>query len=137
MVKLKKNKWDSLFSKIIRTRDNWRCSRPRCRTQYLPPTNALHNSHYFGRSKYSTRFDEENCDALCHGCHSYWGSTDPEGYRNFKINQLVEDGFNALMIRSNMRASKSDYYNEIYYLALQVRYKEINEKYQQTTLLSY
>lgn len=129
---MKNDKYDRVFSNIIRTRDNWRCQR--CHMQYTPPTKALHNSHYFGRTRLSTRFDEQNCDALCHGCHRHWEVTDRESYRAFKIKQLGENGFNALHVRSWETCRKSGIYNKVYYLALKIRYKEVNEKYQQTTL---
>jgi hypothetical protein len=120
---LKTNKWDKIFSQIVRERDKWSCAR--CGKSYSPPTSGLHNSHYFGRAKYSTRFDEENCDALCYGCHQYWGSTDREAYRQFKIKQLGENQFNALMVRSNQTTKKRDYLNDIFYLALKERLNEI------------
>lgn len=63
---------DTAFSLYIRTRDNWSCQR--CGKQYQPPTNALHCSHYMGRRKENTRFDPENADALCYGCHQYFTS---------------------------------------------------------------
>jgi hypothetical protein len=122
---LKINKWDSVFSKIIRTRDKWSCAR--CGKRYTPPTSGLHNSHYFGRSRYGTRFDEENCDALCYGCHQHWGSTDREGYRAFKIKQLGENGFNALQVRSNLMVKRKDYQNELIYKAFQLRLKELEK----------
>jgi len=58
-------------------------------------------SHYYGRAKKSVRYDPENCDSLCTGCHQYWGSTDKEAYRAFKIKQLGEEGFKLLTIRAN------------------------------------
>jgi len=97
-------KEDIRFSKYIRTRDKWRCVR--CGTQYTPPTQGLHCSHFYGRSTWSTRFDEENCDAVCNGCHRYWGGqTSREGgkveYKAFKLKQLGGERFYALTMRSN------------------------------------
>ena len=68
---IKRTKWDVVFSDYIRYRDNWTCQR--CHKKYVPPTNALHCSHFFSRGKWSVRFDEENCEALCYGCHSHLG----------------------------------------------------------------
>ena|SRR3990167_9602660 len=96
---IKIDKADQLFSKYIRTRDNWTCQR--CKKNYEDNPGGLHCSHYFGRAKESTRFDPENCDALCYGCHQYWGSTDREGYRNFKIIQLGDAYWKRLMLRAN------------------------------------
>tara|TARA_R100000750_G_scaffold1352_1_gene1338 strand:+ start:477 stop:851 length:375 start_codon:yes stop_codon:yes gene_type:complete len=123
---LKINKWDSIFSKIIRTRDKWSCVR--CGKKFTNPTSGLHNSHYFGRSKYSTRFDDDNCDALCYGCHQYWGSTDREGYRAFKIKQLGENRFNALQVRASQLVKRRDYQNDLVYKGFQMRLKELENK---------
>jgi 5-methylcytosine-specific restriction endonuclease McrA len=98
-MKIKIDPVDKLFSDYIRMRDGYRCQR--CNT-YFPEEKrgGLHCSHYFGRGRENTRFDPENCDALCFGCHRIWGSEDKEGYRTFKIKQLGENGFNALQVRA-------------------------------------
>lgn len=103
-MRIKLDKTDQLFSKYIRTRDNWTCQR--CGKVYTPPTNALHCSHYVGRGRESTRYDPDNSTALCYGCHSYFDGAGKEEYRNFKIKQLGQEGFNALILRSNMYKKK-------------------------------
>lgn len=101
---VKLDKADVTFSLYIRTRDKWTCQR--CGVYYEPPTKALHCSHYFGRGREGTRFDPENCDALCHGCHAYWSSQDREGYRNYKVNQLGQRAFDLLGLRAETYAKK-------------------------------
>lgn len=101
---MKIDKADKKFSEYIRTRDEWRCKR--CGTQYEPPTAGLHNSHYFGRGKENTRFDPENCDALCFKCHIEWGSANREEYRRFKIAQLGEEKFRDLEVRAEILVRK-------------------------------
>ena len=64
------------------------------------------NSHYFGRGKESTRFTPENCDTLCMPCHRRWASDDREEYRQFKINQLGQHGFDQLLLESNRIVKK-------------------------------
>ena len=100
MRKIKLCPADITFSKFIRTRDNWTCQR--CGKRYPPPTQALHCSHYLGRGRENTRFDPENCDALCYGCHQHWGSADKEGYRDFKLKQLGQEKFNLLLVRGRL-----------------------------------
>lgn len=95
---IKITKLDSIFSKQIRERDNWTCQR--CGGRYNPPTSALHNSHFWGRANKATRFDEENCDALCYGCHSRWEGNKQGEYRDFKIKQLGKRGYDALEKRA-------------------------------------
>lgn len=52
-------KADTAFSLKIRARDK-HCQFPGCIS-----TTKLQCSHYFGRANKSTRFDEDNCIALC------------------------------------------------------------------------
>ncbi|MBU2061731.1 MAG: recombination protein NinG [Bacteroidetes bacterium] len=106
-MNIKIDKADKIFSQYIRTRDRkcMRCSSPvKFNDAGMPISHQ--NSHYFGRGKESTRFDQENCDTLCHGCHRIWGSDDREAYRVFKIKQLGENGFNALVLRANKTVKK-------------------------------
>lgn len=71
MGKIKLNATDTVFSQCIRERAGWTCER--CGKQYTPPTQALHCSHFHSRGKWGTRFDPDNAEALCYGCHSHMG----------------------------------------------------------------
>lgn len=104
-MKIKIDKADQLFSEYIRRRDG-KCVRCGRRGTGEKGIVGLQNSHYFGRRNESTRFDSENCDALCLGCHQIWGSNDREAYREFKIRQLGERGFKLLLFRSNQYQKK-------------------------------
>ena len=101
------DKADKVFSDYIRTRDNWTCVR--CK-RHDPVTteqkSALQCSHYFGRARESVRFNEQNADCLCMGCHQFWGSTNREDYRAFKIKQLGQRDFDLLTIEANSYAKK-------------------------------
>lgn len=96
-----------MFSQFIRLRDG-KCVRCGSRVQLnengLPVSHEA--SHYFGRGNERTRFDPENVDTLCFACHSLWGSRDKEEYRAFKIKQLGQAGFDALLLRSKLIARK-------------------------------
>jgi len=107
-MKIRLDLADKEFSRYIRLRDKKcvRCHRLGENNIEGEPINGLQCSHYFGRSKESTRFDEQNCDSLCFGCHQYWGSTDREAYREFKIKQLGENGFKILTLRANLYKKK-------------------------------
>ena len=52
-------KCDDAFSLLVRARDQ-HCQFPGCTS-----TKKLQNSHYIGRAVKSTRFDPDNCVALC------------------------------------------------------------------------
>ena len=96
-VKIKSaDKW---FSLCIRERANWTCER--CGA--ICPDDkrmGLHCSHYHGRGKWATRFDPDNCRALCYGCHSYVGGN-PDVHRGEIIERLGEGLYNLLVEKSN------------------------------------
>jgi len=104
--KIRITKADEKFSKYIRTRDGWICQR--CGRRYTPPTNGLQCSHFWGRANKCTRFDPENCDALCYGCHSLWEGNKQGDYRDFKIRQLGKKGYEALEKRARSTCKESE-----------------------------
>jgi len=110
MGKVKLFASDVIFSKYIRTRDGWKCQR--CSKQYAPPTSALHCSHFWSRGNWSVRFDEENCEALCYGCHSYLGGNPTEHY-DHKLAKLGKEKLDALQQRRNtpLKSGQKKYFN--------------------------
>lgn len=88
---------DKIFSLYIRERAAWTCER--CKKRFVPPTNGLQNSHFIGRSNQIVRHDEENCDALCSGCHSHF-EQNPHEYHEWKLTRLGHDRYWALILRS-------------------------------------
>lgn len=103
MGKVKIDVADKAFSLYIRTRDGWRCRR--CGTAYTPPTMALHCSHFQGRGKEATRFDPDNADALCYGCHQYFTSHPGEHY-SWQVEQKGQALVDAVVARSNKYKKK-------------------------------
>jgi len=71
---------DDLFSKHIRARDG-RCVR-------CGKTERLQCSHFWNRRKWNTRYDPDNCDTLCWGCHRLWESDKAGNYRDFMLDKL-------------------------------------------------
>lgn len=102
-MKIKLDAADKVFSQYIRTRDNWQCQR--CKKTYIPPTTALHCSHFQGRGKEATRFDPDNCCALCMGCHQYFTAYPAEHYL-WQVKRLGQNKVNALIVRSNTYKKK-------------------------------
>ena len=107
-MSLKLDKADKVFSQYIRLRDG-KCVR--CGTMVVINTStglpvSHQASHYFGRARENTRFDPDNVDTLCHGCHQHWGSADREAYRGFKIDQLGQKNHDLLYFRSNQKKKK-------------------------------
>ena len=62
---------DSAFSKFIRNRDSdgELCTCATCGVQ--KPIKQMQAGHFMSRSKYSTRWDEENVHAQCAGCNMW------------------------------------------------------------------
>lgn len=96
-MKVKIDKADRVFSQYIRTRDNWTCQR--CGKRYEPPTSALHCSHFMGRGKEATRFDEDNADAMCYGCHRYFTAQPAEHYL-WQVKTKGQDKVDDIILRS-------------------------------------
>ena len=94
---------DQAFSKYIRTRDNWTCQR--CNKRYEPPTNALQCSHFMGRGKENTRFEPDNADALCYGCHRYF-TAQPALHLAWQVERKGQERIDSLVIQSNKYKKK-------------------------------
>ena len=56
----------------------------------------LHPSHYWGRRASATRYDPENIDCFCAGCHMKWEEAKQGEYRNWKMKQLGKERYDAL-----------------------------------------
>ena len=89
---------DSYFSKCIRERAEWKCER--CGAQHKEGSMGLHCSHYYGRGTWSTRFDKDNCEALCYGCHSFMGAN-PAMHEQRIREKLGPYAYDALVERKN------------------------------------
>ena len=60
----------------------------------------LQCSHFHGRRKRATRYDEDNCVALCMSCHMYLGEN-PYAHTEFFKKRLGSEKFDQLNIRAN------------------------------------
>jgi hypothetical protein len=84
---------DKKFSEFIRKRDGkcMRCGKS---------DRILQNSHYWARQYYSTRFDPQNCIALCAYCHvlapDCWQDDREKQYEAFMLKRLGKAKFEAL-----------------------------------------
>lgn len=91
---------DKIFSLYIRKRANWTCER--CGGYH---ENGLQNSHFVGRRNEATRFDEENCSALCGACHIYF-TANPIEHVEWMKKKLGEIRFKALRLRASLYHKK-------------------------------
>lgn len=103
MGKIKIDVADKAFSLYIRTRDKWTCQR--CGKYHEPPTMALHCSHFQGRGKEGTRFEPLNADALCYGCHNYFGSQPAEHYQ-WQVQRKGQETVDRIILQSNTYLKK-------------------------------
>lgn len=122
--KIKLRKTDKLFTRIVRIIFNYTCQR--CGRVYLPDGD-LHNlgvSHYWVRSRESTRFDLDNVTLLCNmPCHRKWETEDREEYKEYIINRLGQEGFDLLMLRAHLYCKRDDFTVE---LVLKAQIQELN-----------
>ena len=69
---------------------------------------ATQNSHFWGRGNSATRYDPENCDGICGGCHMRHEGNKQGLYRDKKIQQLGEEGYKQLEKRGRSIMKRSD-----------------------------
>jgi len=111
-VKIRISTLDRLFSQYIRTRDGWTCQR--CRKYHAPPTMALHCAHTYKRRHKLTRWDADNADALCYGCHQYFEEHWPE-HLAWKERRLGTTRFLRLARRHQMVGRVDEVATALYY----------------------
>ena len=103
---------DLVFAKYMRLAASGIC-------EYCGASNkSLQCSHFHGRRKLSTRYDPENCCAVCFTCHQYFHEH-PNIHTEFFKKRLGSERFEQLNIRANMikKMSKLDKENlKIYYI---------------------
>lgn len=113
-MRIKIDPADRAFSLWIRSRDGWKCRR--CRKQYQPPTTSLQCSHFQGRGKENTRFDPDNADALCMGCHQYFTANPGEHYQ-WQVAEKGQELVDEIILRSNFYCKKDRKGELIYWRA--------------------
>lgn len=104
--KIKIDKADKVFSQYIRLRDGrcLRCLIPvELNSKGLPV--SLQASHFQGRGKENTRFNEDNVCALCMGCHMYFTAHPGEHYQ-WQVKRLGQDKVDEIILWSNQYLKK-------------------------------
>lgn len=64
---LKRDKWDAVFSYLVRERTGWECDY--CGRNFQHEPAKLHCSHFKSRRHKATRYHPFNAFAHCVGCH--------------------------------------------------------------------
>ncbi len=96
---LTSNNADIIFSRLIRNRDK------KC---FFCNNVASQNSHFWGRGNSATRYDPENCDGICGGCHMRHEGNKQGLYRDMKIAQLGKEKYESLEKRGRSIMKRSD-----------------------------
>ena len=86
---------DIEFSKWLRELRGYTCEM--CGYYAPPPTQEIQNSHYIGRSAYSTRYNPLNCDCLCASCHHKMEDLKAYDYRDWKLARMGEEAHTNLV----------------------------------------
>jgi hypothetical protein len=91
------NGLDTLFSVFIRERDKYTCQR----CGKTRDTNVIQCAHIFTRGALSTRWDPQNANALCAGCHM-WAHQKPDDYLEWVENRLTTPVYKRLRLISKL-----------------------------------
>lgn len=117
--KIKLDKNDTLFSKMIRERDGKCVFCGKTAEQ-----GKLENSHFWGRSDKYNRFNPENCDTLCWYCHMTNEGNKQGYYRDFKIKQLGKKKYDEMEQNHYQKSAKyGKFEKEELYKILKEQYK--------------
>ena len=129
---MKLDKLDILFSEFVRRRtikEVGGCER--CLTlkydilkddgKIFPAWKQLQCSHFWGRTKRSTRFDENDAAGLCGACHIYF-SAHPQEHAEFFKKRLGQRAYDMLEIRANTPQKIDENAVELY---LKAKLKEL------------
>ncbi len=108
-MKIKLRKSDKIYTKIQRLRFDYTCQKCGKRYDGSKPLYNLGVSHYYGRSRESTRFDDDNVTLLCNmPCHRKWEGIERSDYTEYMIERLGQKGYDALKLKSNSYKKRDD-----------------------------
>lgn len=118
---IKRNPADILFSKYIRAKAKGKCERcgKVCEIDG-ERIGQLECSHYFSRRINATRYDPENCYALCSGCHKRMGGhqRDGKGEYDLWVKSKLGTRYNLLCLRAETYHKKDQKTDLLYVKAL-------------------
>jgi len=126
---VKRDKHDKVMSDLIRCRADWKCER--CNCEYPPGRRGgLECSHFYGRSKQSTRHYPDNLSSFCTGCHMHLGKVARDKYEMFIRMELGPDRFDALVQRANTvyKITKAEKEERYQHYRAQFKYMERRRK---------
>lgn len=121
---MKLDKADQIFSKYIRTRDNWTCQY--CHKKYPEGSQGIHNSHYWSRTHESTRYDPDNCLALCFYHHQLLGHGEGrDEYKKLMLKKLGKKRYDMLEWKAHQYKKKD---RKLDYLIWKKAYEQLQSE---------
>lgn len=124
---IKRDKYDALFSELVRMRTNWICEC--CKRSFAHNKGALHCSHIFGRRKQSVRLHPDNAMAHCISCHQKLGEN-PIEFANAVQGLVGRVKYERLTILANTPTKFTKFDKEIihkHYLAERKRIQALRD----------
>lgn len=131
-MKIKIDPADRAVGLYLKELHDWVCVK--CNTQYdrdAPYVNkSLQCSHFWGRGNEMTRYDLENLDPLCFGCHMRVESNKQGWYRDYMIKKLGEQGYKDLRLKANSvftghkktyRKKQYEYWKDLYLILCEAK----------------
>lgn len=110
---MKIDKADENFSKYVRLKQG-KCQRCGSPVQFNAKGDPISHqlSHFQGRRKEATRFDLDNCDCLCGGCHK-WFTAMPYEHVQWQIKTKGQQKVDEIILRSNGYCKKDRSFQRI------------------------
>jgi hypothetical protein len=121
-MKIRLDPADRAFSRWVRLRDRrcLRCLSPvKFNDNGLPVSHQA--SHFQGRGKENTRFDEWNVVTLCPGCHQYFHAYPAEHYL-WQVERLGQAKVDEIILKSNIYCKRDRKFQLVFWV------KELKER---------
>ena len=99
---------DDLWRDCIRKRDDMTCQYCGKKAVEGGSNVVIQAHHITTRANKKVRHSLDNGILLCRGCHKFQAHGNPENFRDFLINRMGQESFDALKLRSNIARGKYD-----------------------------
>ena len=127
-MKIRIDKRDAIFSKLIRLRARFNCElRAKCNGRYFPQGHGLQCCHIFSRRHQATRYDPDNALAGCFACHQYFGEN-PTLFTALVKAHLGDVRYEALEARHSTIVKRTKHDSESLYEHLKEQYKALQRE---------
>lgn len=105
-----RDKYDRLFSDLVRERADWFCEN--CRKNFRHDPHGLHCSHLFGRGMKGLRLHKHNAFAHCQDCHEHF-EQHPVLFAEWARQKLGDALYNVMRVLAGKPTKFTDYEREL------------------------